>query len=685
MKKLRSEKGAITILVLVSMLFMVSFLISSYIIVSNKIKTQKEIIAQTKNLYENYNLEEIYNSYFGKNIIPIYTPEQFKKIGTDEYVNIEQIGKRYKFSRDAHYVLMNDIDFTNTNFEIICEYNSNKAFSGILDGLGNTIKGIKADVRAIIGENSGTIQNIVLENITIDTKRKEITAVLVGKNTGTVQNINIKNDVSIQNNYNRIGGVVGYNVGGTIQNCENNGTISASASNYVGGIAGQNTSNGIIQNCDNNANITGKQRVGGIAGQNNATISNCNNSGIISGLEGYTGGIVGWNEAKAIIKVSYNEGEIKASGMRIGGVTGLNLGNLELCYNKGTILVEGETSERIGGITGDNQTNDSNVAIAEVTKCYNEGEISIKADESHYIGGIAGINTNGEIKQVFNKADLEVSNYTDVGGIVGNNTGNVICTYNIAKIIGKTSVGGIVGGNQNTAKISRSYNVGDIKGENEIGGIAGRNVCLSDNDNDSNKTINNCYNCGNIHIQNKIELIIDGRYAGGVAGINYGGYVENCCNTGTVEGFGGIVGRNLGTVTGCYNKGVVGKTAGEYMAGGIVGVNGNPTEESDYEKGDIKGCYNYACVYGNAIKRIGLITSSHTTGTIEECYYLESLLLEEDCAKTGIGGKNDEDGISSLGEEYMPDFPELMSIIQGEEYNDDVFKETNEYPIFTWQ
>lgn len=672
MKKLRSEKGAITILVLVSMLFMVSFLISSYIVVSNKIKTQKEIIAQTKNLYENYNLEEIYNSYFGKNIIPIYTPEQFKKIGTDEYVNIEQIGKRYKFSRNAHYVLMNDIDFTNTNFEIICEYNINKAFSGILDGLGNTIKGIKADVRAIIGENSGIIQNIVLENIIINAYRKEMSAVLVGKNTGTIQNINIKNDVKIINgNWSRIGGVVGYNVEGTIQNCENNGTIIASNSNWVGGIAGQNTGNGIIQNCNNNGNVTGNERTGGIAGQNNAIVSNCNNIGNITGSN-QTGGVVGWNEAQAVIKVSYNKGEVNATGERIGGVAGLNLGNIASCYNKGTILAYGN---KIGGITGDNQTNSS---TATVSKCYNEGEFIITG-ESFNIGGIAGYNNNGIIEQVFNKGELDASNSVNIGGIVGVNfNGSIKGTYNVAKILGKSGIGGIAGksecSNTGAEVLGSSYNLGDIKGESGIGGIVGENRKI---------IIENCYNYGNISIEAS-DASIDGQYTGGITGLNYGGTVKNCCNTGVVEGFGGIVGRNLGTVTYCYNQGIVGNITGEYISGGIVGVNGNAVveEESEYEKGDIKNCYNYACVYSTRYK--GLIAGSHDLGTIENCYYLYTLTSKENCAETGIYGKEDEEGIT-LGKE-LSEFPDIMNIIQlTDDNNENVFKETNEYPIFTWQ
>lgn len=84
MKKLKNEKGAITILVLISILFMLSFLISAYAILSNKVKSQKEIISKTRDIYNNTeSMEEIYNSYFGNdNLIPIYNAEQFKKLTT---------------------------------------------------------------------------------------------------------------------------------------------------------------------------------------------------------------------------------------------------------------------------------------------------------------------------------------------------------------------------------------------------------------------------------------------------------------------------------------------------------------------------------------------------------------------------------------------------------------------------
>ena len=66
MKKLKSENGAIAILVLISLVFLTTFLISSYVIMSNKMQSQRKVISDTKDIYENYDLNQMYESYFDK-------------------------------------------------------------------------------------------------------------------------------------------------------------------------------------------------------------------------------------------------------------------------------------------------------------------------------------------------------------------------------------------------------------------------------------------------------------------------------------------------------------------------------------------------------------------------------------------------------------------------------------------
>lgn len=120
MKNFKSEKGSITILVLVSLVFLTTFLISSYIIMSNKMNTQKKVINDTKEIYEQP-IEEIYNSYFStENIIPIYTVEQLLAMGSGKQININ--GKIYTFLNTVPYILMNDLEFKENERDNILEW-----------------------------------------------------------------------------------------------------------------------------------------------------------------------------------------------------------------------------------------------------------------------------------------------------------------------------------------------------------------------------------------------------------------------------------------------------------------------------------------------------------------------------------------------------------------------------------
>ncbi len=112
MTKIRDQKGAITMITLITVLFLVSFLMSTYIIISNKVKTQKEMLNETKSIYEpKVTMEEIYNSYFSNDaVIPIYTVNQLLAIGNGEKINID--GKIYTFTSNKVYILKNNLEFS---------------------------------------------------------------------------------------------------------------------------------------------------------------------------------------------------------------------------------------------------------------------------------------------------------------------------------------------------------------------------------------------------------------------------------------------------------------------------------------------------------------------------------------------------------------------------------------------
>ena len=99
---------------------------------------------------------------------------------------------------------------------------------------------------------------------------------LFGYNKGTIKNVGVVDSYFYGNNY--VGGVCGHNEDGTITNCYNTGTVSGSSS-YVGGVCGYNArylSKGTITGCYNTGTISGNQYVGGVCGTNESgTITNC--------------------------------------------------------------------------------------------------------------------------------------------------------------------------------------------------------------------------------------------------------------------------------------------------------------------------------------------------------------------------------------------------------------------------
>jgi len=68
-RKFRSEKGSITLFVLVTMLFFMYILISVYMNQNNKINAQKKQIQQIQQEYnKDENMEEIYNDLISETL-----------------------------------------------------------------------------------------------------------------------------------------------------------------------------------------------------------------------------------------------------------------------------------------------------------------------------------------------------------------------------------------------------------------------------------------------------------------------------------------------------------------------------------------------------------------------------------------------------------------------------------------
>ena len=391
-----------------------------------------------------------------------------------------------------------------------------------------------------------------------------------------------------------------------------------------------------------NIQTTDKYIYAGLFGYNEGTIKNLGMldgsvSSSSSSSSSYVGGIAGWNDGT--ISDCYNAGSVSSSSFYskvVGGIAGHNGydGTISNCYNTGSAsspvsASSTDSSSYAGGIAGEN--------YGTISNCYNTGSVSSIASSS-YAGGIAGRNY-GTISNCYNTGSASsFSSYSYAGGIAGRNGGTIRDCYNTGSISSSSQAGGIAGYNGGT--ISNCYNTGSVSStasysSSYVGGIAGQNY---------NGTISNCYNTGSV------SSTASSSYAGGIAGYNgYDGTISNCYNTGSVSATsdsysyaGGIAGRNDGTISNCYNTGSVSSSSSysySYsFAGGIAGDN--------YGTGTISNCY-----YLNIIaKGVGNGTDDPVSCTLKQ-------MTQQD---TFVGFDFDTVWTMAGNEDYL--YPELQDV-----------------------
>lgn len=194
-RNLKSEKGAITLVVLIGMLFLTAFLMSMYIQIANRAQNSAETTKQIEEQYNNLNeANDIYDSYFANtNVIPIYTKEQLAKIGSGEQILINN--KVYTFSTNGYYTIQNDLKLGGIYNESTGTWSGTQwtpltsTFTGTLDGLGHTITGLYINNsnsnQGLFGTLKGTVKNLKITDSYVNGKTSGIIA---GTNEGTIEN-----------------------------------------------------------------------------------------------------------------------------------------------------------------------------------------------------------------------------------------------------------------------------------------------------------------------------------------------------------------------------------------------------------------------------------------------------------------------------------------------------------------
>jgi hypothetical protein len=421
----------------------------------------------------------------------IYTAEQMNTIGAEP----NEWGK--------HFKLMADIDlkdFGGSSFNLIGSYS--QPFKGVFDGNGHAISNLTYIISGDEEPADGSIMrfglfrhiddpntvikdlrlvNPVLQPASTCQKRLDYVGALVGSlGSGSIRNCSIEGG-QVQGEW-VVGGLAGWNKG-TISDCYTTCAVEPAEERLMPPI---------------NEQFDRREYFGGLVGYNSSygEINNCHATGKVSGEENI-GGLVG--ETDGVISNSRSSGDVSGDAS-VGGLVGWSVGKSRLshCYAAGHVSGQ----RRVGGLVGFCSKN-SSIDSCHVTGC-------VTAEQE--AGGLVGLH-EGTISEC--SSISPVSAASDMaGGLVGFNGGTIFTSWAYGDISGKSNIGGLVGENKKWSQL--------------IAGI------LFEYD----------------------GIVVDSYAKGGVHGEN---------------GVGGLIGDNTGTVLRCYS---IGRITGKQNFGGLIGING---------------------------------------------------------------------------------------------------------------
>ncbi len=432
------------------------------------------------------------------------------------------------------------------------------------------------------------------------------------------------------------GGIAGGNFG-TVEGCTVGDQVTVYGEKYAGGIVGVNSDSpedfgleeladpdytnyipetwpALVKDCGSDCIVQARNEdaaegtaaknryrgIGGVAGQNEGTLTGCRFGG----------------------EIQSEETTEDSVGFGIGGGAGVNDGQITGLYVSCWIQTDSATAA--GGAAGYN------------TGAISSSKVICYISASGFAGGIVGQNSfsgtidqcefmQGRVMLSENTSDGSESDTTGVyaGGIVGYNLGDVTDCDSISGSVSALAMAGGVAG-YNTGSIKDSSSSLEVIASQGVGGIAGVNdyrIVMAG----AVGEITGCVNAGAVIGQMSENWYLES--IGGIAGENYGRIVD-CVNDGPVDGtlqdvedVGGIVGYASmdedisGVISGCENHGAV---KGASDVGGVIGALESGTVEKSCSDGDVTaviaagGVAGYVSCGGPAS-----IVSCYNQGTIQ--------------------------------------------------------------------
>ncbi len=231
------------------------------------------------------------------------------------------------------------------------------------------------EVGGLVGHNNGMITDCNTHGEVLGTA--DNIGGLVGYNAGTIKYCYSSSDVWGDDD---VGGLIGDNstsIGpDEVSDCCSSGNVEGD--DNIGGLVGNNY--GPLTNCYSNSDVTGDRHIGGLAGDSDGPLTNCSSSGTVVGTTDYIGGLVGdegtshpisqcfsisnvsgrdrvgglvGNDSSGKIENSYSGGNVSGRNI-VGGLVGRTYEcNIVNSYSSGTL----SGTDSVGGLVGSNNYN----------------------------------------------------------------------------------------------------------------------------------------------------------------------------------------------------------------------------------------------------------------------------------------------------------------------------------------
>ena len=345
-----------------------------------------------------------------------------------------------RYDTTAHYRLANDIDAKQSQ-----EWRDGKgfapieSFSGSLDGSGHSVLSLlinpgQADHVGLFGRlNGGALQRLALVNVTV-----------WGRDA-------------------------------------------------TGALAGSVAANGSIKDSTVTGLIVGRDRVGGVAGENHGLIKRSHSESTVVGTtnsgrgSNMTGGLVGKNFPGARIRSSHARGSV--SGItRVGGLVGFNQAPIYHSHAQSTV----NGHQYVGGLVGFN--------YGFIRGSYSAGAVNGGVS----VGGLVGLHEYYEFIVDSHSDSTVIGKWFSVGGLVGSGSGSILRSHATGAVSGNDQVGGLVGNSDYYSRIEDSYATGLVSGNNQVGGLVG----VSERYYGSNGRIENSYATGLVNGNNQAGTLV---------------------------------------------------------------------------------------------------------------------------------------------------------------------------------